>query len=70
MYDGHFEDSIKPETRQKRCETHMATRIHVQYDLRVPKDGKGFMSKGESKESLVNFYTEFITSSDHMYGQS
>ena len=60
VFDRYEENSLKSLTRQKRGDSTKGHKIHIQADMTVPKEWKKFLSRGENKENLAAYYTNFI----------
>ena len=60
VFDRNDENSLKQQTRQKRGDTGIQHKIHIQSEIAIPKEWKKFLTRGENKENLAAFYTNFI----------
>lgn len=59
VFDKYKKLSPKSDTRRDRGDI-AATNIHINSDLRVPKDWKQFLCSGTNKERLAEYYTGYI----------
>ena len=59
VFDKYLEDSIKGQTRAKRGDD-QGHLYHVKADVAIPQNWKQFLSKGQNKANLAQYYTEYI----------
>ena len=68
VFDRYEPNSLKGLTRQKRGDSVIGQKIYIQPDMAIPKEGKKFLSRGDNKENLAAYYTNFLieTVRDHL----
>lgn len=60
VFDRYEENSLKLQTRQKRGDTGTSHKIHIQAEIPIPKEWKKFLARGENKENLAAYYTNYV----------
>ena len=66
VFDRYEPNSLKELTRQKRGDSVIGQKIHIH--MAIPKELKKFLSRGDNKENLAAYYTNFLieTVRDHL----
>ena len=60
VFDRYFSDSLKSQTRMKRYGTVKPNTIHIFPEAKIPKNWKLFLTCGENKSALAQFYSEYM----------
>ncbi|XP_060579912.1 uncharacterized protein LOC132736731 [Ruditapes philippinarum] len=60
IFDRYDPESLKSQTRLQRGDVSSSATLHIHGQLRLPKNWKAFISIGKNKESLIQYFTEYI----------